>query len=399
MQIKHLKDRKINNAGVNLIYPIAKRLYKRSLLHLFKLTIYSLFFRPSLLFFDGRIDSSSIYIFSDIERDHLKRINKFYINDLSFPNIKLSNAISLLRPILVIFKSFLMYRKIKDFDGSIFFKIVLALNLSKCFCDVNYLNKEALKLGFYDFNFVFSLCDINEYESILVQLANVKKKKTLTNQHGQYRYLNHRNMSSDAEQYLSMVSSNILVWGKATYDEFSSIPDFQSKMIIFGSFFDKNIVTKTNKSRPDDLFGVILNGSNCDFSNLKLINIAKEYSKLAGKKFIIRLHQDNTYKYKNMNILGCIEISIMTDEYYFSKTKFSISHMSGLFLTCLKIKHRVFILKDDYLPRVLVLDGINFLNASSLLEINNNDYDFSIIENFTTSKSKKDIIKMILNQT
>lgn len=216
-------------------------------------------------------------------------------------------------------------------------------------------------------------CDINEYEALVTLYFNNEKRTTVTNQHGQYRFLNDKNLSQDIEQITSLRSRYLLAWGNQTVNECNKYERFHGECINFGSL----IASYTKKSENNSgIFGVILNGSNLREANFALIRMASELSFVSGLKYVIRLHPADDYNYSSLLNSGCISVKVYNDECYFELVDFSMSHSSGLFITNLPSNNKILLYKDELLPEVYRSSELCFSNISELNTILSNYESF-----------------------
>lgn len=212
---------------------------------------------------------------------------------------------------------------------------------------------------------VITFCDAMPYDNLLVQMARQKEIRTITCQHGQYRRLDAKNISPDAEAYLNFVSEKMLCWGGATVSEFARAGFDESQMIVVGRLNRRDELPAC--SREYKRFGVLLNGENGKFSNANLIATANQLSERYGFSYFIRPHPANNLK----DYLGLVNdrfegVSNGALSEYVQQADFSLAHMTGVVIDLMKAGHRTYVVDDGMLADVFKLKGLSYADFGDL---------------------------------
>lgn len=216
---------------------------------------------------------------------------------------------------------------------------------------------------------VITFCDAFPYDNLVAQLATARGLPTYTIQHGQYRVLQETNLSADAEAYLNFISNYMFCWGEATIKELGRAGLPRERFICVGRLRERSPgpVVGSVPAGTKVVMGVIFNGENAKAANYELLNAAKVVSRELGIQYFVRFHPANQASDYDLEDAHCIESRRFTDDEYFEKATFSIAHMSSVVVESLERAHRVFVLKNDLLADVFVVDGLSF-TASELPE-------------------------------
>lgn len=213
---------------------------------------------------------------------------------------------------------------------------------------------------------VVTFCDAAPHDNLIAQLAGLSGALTVTLQHGQYRLLDARNMSSDAEAYANFVSDRILCWGEATCREFERFGISRDRMVVTGWIRNWDQISQSDTL--NGTFGVMLNGGSGAGSNINLLRAANQLSKNLGLRFVVRLHpQDSAAQYRTIVNSSCVSIGVMPADQYLAVVDFSVAHMSGAAIEMLECNSPVYILDDGHLADVFRLPGLSFNGVEELL--------------------------------
>lgn len=215
---------------------------------------------------------------------------------------------------------------------------------------------------------VVTFCDAVPHENLLAQIAKNSGVPTVTAQHGQYRLLDERNMSTDAEAYANFVSDHLLCWGEATRSEFERFGIERERLVIAGWIRQWDTV-----NRPDiatGIFGVMLNGENGADSNVDMLLAANRIADELDMQFVVRLHPSfDSPQYRSLVSERCLSISVIPTGEYASAVDFSLAHMSGATIEMLEVDSPVYVLDDGRLADAYRLPGLSFDGVEEVLEV------------------------------
>jgi hypothetical protein len=215
---------------------------------------------------------------------------------------------------------------------------------------------------------VVTFCDAVPHENLLAQIAKAAGIPTVTAQHGQYRMLDARNMSTDAEAYANFVSDHLLCWGEATRSEFERFGISRERLVTTGWIRRWDEV-----SRPEGTtgtFGVMLNGENGAESNLELLCAANRIADELDMRFVVRLHPSFVLaRYRSLVNARCTSISVIPTGEYVRTVDFSLAHMSGATIEMLEVDSPVYVLDDGLLADAFRLPGLSFSSVDEILEV------------------------------
>ncbi|MDX1872135.1 hypothetical protein SBI67_08390 [Mycolicibacterium sp. 120266] len=214
---------------------------------------------------------------------------------------------------------------------------------------------------------VVTFCDAAPHDNLLAQIAILAGASTVTAQHGQYRVLDQRNISTDAEAYANFVSDHLLCWGEATRNEFERFGIRRDRLVITGWIRHWDPV-----SRPETAtgtFGVMLNGENGADSNIDLLDAANRIAEELDMRFVVRLHPSfDSREYRTRVNERCTSISAVPTGEYVSNVDFSLAHMSGATIEMLEVDSPVYVLDDGRLADAFQLPGLSFEGVEAVLE-------------------------------
>lgn len=216
---------------------------------------------------------------------------------------------------------------------------------------------------------LITFCDAHAPDNLLAQMGNTAGLFTVTNQHGQYRVLDERNMSSDAEAYSNFVSQRMLCWGKATQAEFSRYGFPSENLIVSGWVKDwSRLVLPSAKKLSKNVFGVMLNADSAKESNLELIAAARFIAQELGLQYLIRLHPWSSPKeylgYLDGRLQGIGHFDIAV---YLKDVDFSLAHMSGAVVEVLYAGSPIYLLNDGRLAQAFQVDGLSYPDSCSIV--------------------------------
>ncbi|WP_155248064.1 hypothetical protein [Variovorax paradoxus] len=214
-----------------------------------------------------------------------------------------------------------------------------------------------------------TFCDAHAPENLLAQMGNTAGLFTVTNQHGQYRVLDERNMSSDAEAYSNFVSRRMLCWGKATQAEFSRYGFPPENLIVSGWVKDwSRLALPRAKKISKGVFGVMLNADSAKESNLELIATAKFIAQELGLQYLIRLHPWSRPKEYLEHLDGGLQsIGHFDIATYLIDVDFSLAHMSGAVVEVLYAGAPIYLLNDGRLAQAFQVDGLSYPDSCSIV--------------------------------
>ncbi|HIE4562011.1 hypothetical protein R1L06_05190 [Stenotrophomonas sp. C4297] len=212
-----------------------------------------------------------------------------------------------------------------------------------------------------------TFCDAHPIENLATQIANSRGLLTITNQHGQYRILDHTNMSADSEAYANFQSHQMLAWGAATVREFEKAGIESSRLTVTG-WIKRPGAAGVRLGIGAQCFGVMLNGENARRSNLNLLQAADEIAERLGIGYRVRLHPwSRAADYSGAVGPRCVGLAHLSLEKYLDQVRFSLGHMSGAVVEVLEHGYPVYLLDDGSLASVFRLDGLSWPDAASIL--------------------------------
>lgn len=353
------------NEGVNYANVVATLMYPCGLLGDLKRIVFALFFFPTIVI--DRKKGSSWMVFYSLEKNGRSDFHK---------------ALSILRELLPSPHDYSATHERFSLFG--FFRVVWAAFQARkevtglLPCGINGLSflllvgkfkvvrremERVLVLG--RLRGVITFCDAMPYDNLLAQLARSHGLKSMTYQHGQYRRLDARNMSPDAEAYRNFVSDRMLCWGEATVAEFMRVGIPAFRMVVVGRLYDGGVVSVA--ARRYRCFGVLLNGENGKFSNANLIATANSLSEKYGYSYFIRPHPANKPKdylhLVNARFEGVCDGALSG---YTEVADFSIAHMTGVIVDLMRAGHRVYVVDDGVLADVFRLPRLSYASLEEL---------------------------------
>jgi len=211
-----------------------------------------------------------------------------------------------------------------------------------------------------------TFCDAHPMENLATQLSASMGLATITNQHGQYRILDHRNMSADAEAYANFQSDRMLAWGRATVREFEKAGIAPSRLSIIG-WIRAPRSAEPQVATDAACFGVMLNGENARESNLNLLRAAEEIAARLDVGYVVRLHPwsraDDYSAVTGARCIGMLHLSLAD---YLGRVRFSLGHMSGAVVEVLDAGSPVYLLDDGCLASVFQLEGLSWPDVASI---------------------------------
>lgn len=242
---------------------------------------------------------------------------------------------------------------------------------------------------------VITFCDAIGHENLVAQAGKNAGIHTITLQHGQYRILNEKSFSADAEAYLNFVSDKMLCWGRATIAEFAKAGINSNRFISCGRLIPATQYQPCSTA-PENIFGLILCGENQPQSNASLLEFAEQLSQETGMLYVVKLHPANPIaRYEKLKGKGCIQIGKIDTPEYFSACSFSVMAMSGFFLDCIEARHRFGFLDDGGLSDVFKASGLAVTRTDEIIplvnSISSSTFD-SLAEDYNDNKFQKERI-------
>ncbi len=214
-----------------------------------------------------------------------------------------------------------------------------------------------------------SYFDGHNFDNLCAQHFNMKGILTLTSQHGQFRVAKEGFQNAESESYLNFISDYMLIWGDKTLDEFRKVGFDKNRFKIVGSL-KKYKINPTESSGK--AFGIILDGKINTNSNQKMIKIGKKIAKDKNLKYYLRLHPNDSLKKYN-SLLDSNYVGLAPKDYY-KNVKFSLLHMTGVFVEALSHAHPFFVMMDEVQEEIFIEEYNSFKDSSELLLKLNNFY-------------------------
>ena len=387
------KEKKYIFDNINYIKAISVKLYPNTVLYSLECCYFYLFYSYDIEYINK---NQNILINNYIKkRKDYKEINErlkgILNNRYNLINIYTKFKILKVPPKLI--KLIYILYKNKSLNIRIF---SLILMLKELYIKIKKINfKEELFISF---------CDAHCEENLLTQYFNNIEVKTLTLQHGQYRFLKPGFETADAEAYLNFCSNYLLSWGEKTKIEMEKGGVSKEKILLCGALKEFTDISKKALSfANNNIFGIILNGETYRKSNITMINIANKIAEKYNLKYIIRLHPMNNIKVYEKFINKSYFIKYLKNisgEEYSSQVNFSLLHMTGVFVEMLSIKSPFFVLEDEYTEEIFKLEGLYFSNLEEFNKIyeeyrENNEKMYIILDkeykNFNIAQNEKEL--------
>lgn len=351
-EIKRDSFYKIDNIDYSKV--MALELYIESIFYLFKVLIETIFFKQELNFKENKNSKILVwYAHSDSKRrdtDYIINKYKEILNEtFEFDEVNLKRKIDFLgvipRICLIIKVIFKLRKKTIKFSD----KIYVATLLSKYMWFKSRLNLDTKK-----YKLLTTFFDGHKYDNLVTQIFKNNLIKTSTLQHGQYRYLSKKQEDVDREVYENFISDYLFAWGEKTKEEFLKYGIAEERIKVLGALKPYSFNINKSQQVVDNVFGVILDGENNIESNVKMIKLANTISTKNNIDYILRCHPKNNFKfykkYTNENCIGLFKN--MENNEYFSKVKYSICHMTGVYNELLMFEHPFFVYKDERLADI-----------------------------------------------
>lgn len=345
--------------GVNYGKVVAPYLYDLSFKAVLKRVIFATLFSMRLQL-DGTKGDGRIMVYSCRSK---RRSDYDYIVDqnrtgmgpghLFAEVIETFNPMQCFRTAMAFSSSF---RMAAAWSGGLLEKITVALLIAKFRSSSSPVLKEVIR----DARQLVTFCDAQPTENLASQLAKMAGAVTLTNQHGQYRYLDDHNLSEDAEVYANFVSDYLLCWGEATVAEFAKAGICAGRMIIVGWLRSWPLQgSAKNMAAAQGTFGVMLNGENARESNTAMLAIAEGLAEQMGMRYLVRLHPwSEASSYSALCGPRCSGLEKLPLSFYQDRVEFSIGHMSGAVVELLCSDQPIYLLDDGKLAGAFRISGL-----------------------------------------
>lgn len=355
----------------NYIRPMSIRLYSKSIKLVIKCFLQAILFEPNI---DYKNNDSNILVSYAFEKDRRKDYDeiienlKFMLNNYNeiFLLYKL-NILKIPIEILIFIWNLIFFKlnhKVKFFDR---------IKINSLYMTAKKLEKKLKNLNLKE-DLLISFCDAHFEENILTQIFKLKSGKTITLQHGQYRFMEKGHEDENAEAYMNFISDYMFVWGNKTKNEIKKGNIDVKRLYIVGAL--KNFSQKEKKKIKNGVFGLILDGEIYKESNLSMVSLANIISKEFGKKFFIRFHP--------MNNRGYYEEYVLKENYIDFDTakegEFFILHKTSVLIEMLGNSQKIFIYNDKYQEEIFRIDDILFSDYESFINCFNKELDFNYIE-------------------
>ncbi|MCO7472011.1 hypothetical protein NJG16_18220 [Stenotrophomonas maltophilia] len=213
---------------------------------------------------------------------------------------------------------------------------------------------------------IITFCDAHSVENLVTQAEMKRGIVAITNQHGQYRVLDDRNMSPDAEAYANFISNRMIVWGEATIREFEKVGCSADRFAVAGWIRRKQQCDAGSSKR---VFGVMLNGQNGRESNLALLSAAAVLAEALDLTYVVRLHPWTPLSaYRHAVDARCEKLMHASLAEYCRLVDFSLAHMSGAVVELLDQRQAVYLLDDGRLADVFRRPGLAWESPQAIIE-------------------------------
>ncbi|WP_117310239.1 hypothetical protein [Stenotrophomonas sp. G4] len=213
---------------------------------------------------------------------------------------------------------------------------------------------------------IITFCDAHSVENLVTQAQMARGIFAITNQHGQYRLLDDRNMSPDAEAYANFISNRMIVWGEATIREFEKAGYATDRFVVAGWIRAKQ---QCDTGPIKRVFGVMLNGQNGQDSNLALLSAATALAEALDLTYVVRLHPWTPLSaYRSAVDERCEKLMHASLAEYCGCVDFSLAHMSGAVVELLDQRRAVYLLDDGRLADVFRRPGLSWGSAQAIIE-------------------------------
>lgn len=217
-----------------------------------------------------------------------------------------------------------------------------------------------------------SFCDAMGEDNLFTQLANRRKIKTVTLQHGQYRVLDEKNEKADVEAYKNFISDYLLAWGEATRREFVKAGICGERVLPVGALKPFSNAPLPPKHKFKGVFGVVLCGEIYVDTNIAMIKFANKLAEKYNLTYFLRMHPRNDagkyLKHVNKKLLSEISFDVKNDEYV-DKVDFSIIHMTGVFVELLGLNSVLFVYEDRYMENLFKIIPYTFSEEKKLYSL------------------------------
>lgn len=394
---------------------LATELYNESFFYFGKIMI-DTFFKERNINFKKRNSSILVFHSNHYKRNDYEEIVRKFKNKLdSYDTITITEAYSFnMRGIASSLRSCLLnISKLNGTKLKLSDRLRIAILMTKY---NNFLKDIELIINSNNYKAMVTFCDAHPMDNLITQLCNKISVKTLTLQHGQYRYLKKGLETADAEAYKNFISDYLLSWGQATKDEFTRAGIPSNRILNAGALKDYNRGAAFDiNSKPKNIFGVILDGETYKKSNIRLLNIAQIIARKYNMNFIVRLHPKNKLRYYQKYVKNdmCIEwVKSIGSTEYINKVDFSILHMTGVYVELLSYSAPFFVFKDEYTEELFTKRHLMFEDLEGFVNVYedylNNKNEFCekqletykyFDENARTGNHYKKLIEQILKNS
>ncbi|RXK63766.1 hypothetical protein ERT44_17910 [Stenotrophomonas sp. MA5] len=279
--------------------------------------------------------------------------------------VEVRDSFSLLQPFRTLAGLMPAWPLVRGYKGTVMERLLCALLVSRARSALLPIAARELK----GVETLVTFCDAHPIENLATQMANSKGVFTITNQHGQYRVLDHTNMSADAEAYANFQSDRMLAWGGATVREFEKAGIATSRLSVTG-WIRLPRTAKVRATAAQPCFGVMFNGENGRESNANLLRAADKIAESLGLEYVVRLHPwSRAADYAGMVSARCVGLFHLSLEQYLCRVRFSLGHMSGAVVEVLDHGAPVYLLDDGCLASVFRLEGLSWPDADAILNV------------------------------
>lgn len=168
-------------------------------------------------------------------------------------------------------------------------KVLIIFHLIKIYKFQKNIQKDDISL----YNDLTVYYDAHIYNNYFVQHFKRLKIKTITLQHGimlsKIKELEN-NIDYAGVEFKGFISDYFLIWNKFTYEQAVQAGINSKQLKILGVIKCIGFQSKEKSIGTNRKFGLILDGINTDFNNIKMIQLANQIATYLNYKYIIRFH-------------------------------------------------------------------------------------------------------------
>lgn len=279
--------------------------------------------------------------------DHFKVFSKFsselQIYDYLFP-LRSHHEFHIFKILKLLILSFIWFWYL-TFKG---YSLVETFNVIPVLTEGKTLEEIMEKMNIKKYSVVITYYDVSPDESIFIQYAKMNQLITCTLQHGIFAKKDRISSIPDTGVELEYsISDYYLAWNAYTYDEAMKCGRNPQFVKVLGN--PKFIGYKYNliDSNPKrNLFGVILNNSEFDYHNRKLIAMANSIAEELNLNYVIRYHpvleKDSYIDIVNPKFYEGVSPNNVSIFEYSNTVDFTIISSSSIFVDLLFLDKQVY---------------------------------------------------------